>query len=62
MSRFIEILVGLLLMLSCVVDILGDLGFHEFPTTIHYAILLFTLGMAQDSCEAKYLNINTNFN
>ena len=20
----------------------------------------FTLGMAQDSCEAKYLNINTN--
>ena len=22
----------------------------------------FTLGMAQDSCEAKYLNINTNYN
>jgi len=43
MKRIIEIFVGSLLVLSCFIDILGDLGFHEFPTTIHYAVLLFGL-------------------
>ena len=60
MSRFIEIVVGLLLMLSCIIDILGDLGFHEFPTTIHYALLLFALANLFDYfksyCYKKYTN------
>ncbi|MDB4860239.1 hypothetical protein OAI01_01620 [Alphaproteobacteria bacterium] len=60
MSRFIEIVVGLLLMLSCIIDILGDLGFHEFPTTIHYALLLFALANLFDYFKSYFYKKDKN--